>query len=367
MTLELEDRLWEQLEAAAEREAGRGRVDRRIATARTMRPRVAPATLAVLAALVLAVVVAGTLHRQAPPVTPSPPRIDVFHVTGNRLTGAAGGFGALWTYDTKTQTVLRIDPASGRVLARVPVPAVWPDVTLADSTDAIWAVSTHDVGHDAAPAHPPAATLFRIDPHGNRIAGRIELRAPDGSTLIPTGLFATPGAIWVWGENGAQRIDPATNGITAAVHVPGGRIKAFTANENEAWASTDLGDLVRFNARTGKRLSTVVALSLFRPEQPIALPGALLIDRQDGSIAAIDGTTGVTRWTAHLGTGTRGATFANGRLWLLSTEALVLVDTYRHQIVERLKFPQADPIAVAAVGSTLLVTTSNGDVIAVEP
>ena len=251
----MEDRLWEQLEAAAEGQARRGRVGGQAAAARTIlpRPRRALATLATLAALVLAAIAVAALNQPAPPVTPSPPRIDSFRIAP-ALTGAAGGFGSLWTYDPRSQALLRVDPAGQRVLARAPFSAPWADVTVATSDDAVWAVSTHDVGHDAAIAHPAPATLVRIDPETDRITAQITLRAPNSSTLIPVGLAVTAGAVWVWGEGGAHRVDPDTNHITTAVRVPGERIKGFAADQAEAWAITDLGDLVRFDAHTGKRL-----------------------------------------------------------------------------------------------------------------
>jgi sugar lactone lactonase YvrE len=263
--------------------------------------------------------------------------------------------------------VLRVNSAGKHVLARVPFRAPWPNVTLGTSDDAVWAVSTHDVGRDAATAHPAPTTLLRIDPETNRIAARITLRAPNGSTLIPLGLTVTSSAVWVWGEGGAQRIDPDTNRITTAIRVPGGRIKGFAAGETEAWAATDIGDLVRFDADTGKRLSTAPFVALDRPQQPVVLPDALLLDRQDGTIAAIDGTTGATRWTARPGTALRGATFADARLWLLDTEALLAIDHGNGRIIARIPLPATDPLGVAAINSALLVTTSDGHVIVVRP
>jgi hypothetical protein len=288
---------------------------------------------------------------------------------GSDLSGGLTGFGSLWTYDIDSGRVLRVDPATHRVLARVPVRAAWSDVGLAIGAGAVWAVSTHNTGHTASELNPPPVALVRIDPQGNRIMASLTLRAPDHSTLVPLGVITSPGAIWVWGAAGAQKIDPRFNRVTDAVTVRGDSVRGFAATGTTAWAVTETGRLVRFDARTGARLSTTSTTAFDRPKKLVLLPQALVVDREDGSIAKLDATTGRTRWTAHPGSALRDATMADGRLWILTADPtqphdeLQALDPNTGRTTARIALPTADSQAIASAGSKLLITTQSGKVL----
>jgi hypothetical protein len=201
VTLDLEDRLWEQLEAAADREAARGRVARGAASTRAALPKWklrAAAPLAAGAAVVVLLLVALAPDRPRPQW-----RADRFAVTGADLGAAVAGHGALWSYDRHSGQLLRLDPRTHRVVARVVLPVPSGDVSLASGAGAVWAVPSAAIRHSApAPAHPPPGELVRIDPRTDRVAARVSLRAPDGSPLLPVDVVALPGAVWVWGDGG---------------------------------------------------------------------------------------------------------------------------------------------------------------------
>jgi streptogramin lyase len=376
MTLDLEDRLWSELEAAAERDAARHRLARHAAAARGLLPRVALrpvlGALAVLAFLALVVAGAAVLDRPAPPAA-AQWHVERFRLADTQLGDAIDGFGSVWTYDRRAGRVLRVDPATHRVLAAVPVRGPWNDVALAASPDSVWAVDTHNSGHDEAPPNPPPVSLSRIDPRSNQVTARVTLRAPDRSTLIPLGVVANQREIWVWGEAGAQRIDPRTNRVTTAISVAGDSVRAFAATDTQAWAVTLLGRMVRFDARTGRRLSSASTTPLGRPQRPVVLPHALLVDHEDGSIAALDLLTGRERWTARPGTRLLDAGLADGRLWILTADPaephddLHELDPETGRVLTRIALPVGDAETVIASATGLLVTTSNGEVAVVRP
>ena len=103
------------------------------------------------------------------------------------------------------------------------------------------------------------------------------------------------------------------------------------------------------------------------------LDGAVVVDRQDGSIASVSPLTGRTRWSAHLGTEPRDLAVAGDRLWVLLTRPrqaenkLVALDAATGHTIARIALPVTDARTIASSGSSLLVTTVRGDVLVVRP
>ena len=241
MTLDLEDRLWEQLEAAADREAARGRTARVAAAARGLLPawklRAAMVTVAATAATI-ALVVALAPDRAAPQWS-----VERVGVGGTRLSSGVVGHGALWSYDERSGQVLRLDPRTHRVIARVPIPASSTGVTLASSADAVWAVPSSPVTHSSAPqADPVAVELMRIDPRTSRVVSEVPLPA----ALRPVDIVALQDAVWVWGQGGAVRVDPAHMRTAPLISLRGERVMGFAATDERVTFFTDFGQLVTF-------------------------------------------------------------------------------------------------------------------------
>jgi hypothetical protein len=108
----------------------------------------------------------------------------------------AAGHGALWITTGSDGHVLRVDPASENVTAKIDV-REGPVTDLTMSEDAVWASATSD--------------LVRIDPMTNEVVDR--LRSPTGFGDIAfgkSGLWVITGA----GRDGeVWQIDPATNDV----------------------------------------------------------------------------------------------------------------------------------------------------------
>ena len=370
MKLALEDRLWEQLESAADRDAARGRGARAAATVRGALPAAGP-RLAVVAVVAAAIAVALVVGR--PPDRSGPHwRVERVGVSGVHLGAGVAGLGGLWSYDASSQRVLRLDPRSHRVVARVPVPAGTSSVALALSADAVWAVPSAPIRHSSpAPADLAPSTLLRIDPRTNRVAGRVVLRAAGGATLRPVDLVARQGAIWVWGEGGALRVDPARGRVTSVIVLPDERIMGFAATDTRVSVLTDLGQLVTLDARTGRRLAAVPLVAPVNGEELVAIGDDVVVYRQGGTLASTDPLTGRDRWAVHVGSQPRDLTLTGGRLWLLLAGArnseLRALDTGSGRTVARVALPSDDARAVAPAGAAPVVTTQGGELLAVRP
>jgi len=139
----------------------------------------------------------------------------------------ATGEGAVWTSNIAAGTVTRIDPATNKVVATIPV---WPTNTgclgdptttcsapdtIATTPGAVWVVLHHEW------------QVVRIDPATNTVVARISIGSgPAGQG--PEGLASSSGAVYVAGNDPGtgksflKRIDPATNAIAPVVEIPDG-------------------------------------------------------------------------------------------------------------------------------------------------
>jgi hypothetical protein len=367
---DFENRLWQQLEAAADRQVRSHPARKWTGRGRAILPRnVLRSALGVAAAGAIAAVMVSLVSRPEPPAV-GHRQTQEFRLAGTQFSpGAITTAGSLWGYDIRARAILRIDPDSKRVLARIPAQGRWAGLALAAAPGVVWAVSAQFTGHDAPPANPSPVALLRIDPQDNRIVARVTLRAPDHSTIVPVGVVALPDAVWVWGSAGAQRIDPATNRVSSSIRVEGDSIRGFAADDAHVWVATELGRLVRFDARSGARLNSVPVTAGLRELVPVG--DTLVVDRQDGVLVGLDATTGRTRWTTHLGSGVRDATVTGGRLWILTADSagpndrLVALDPDTGRIHDQVALPTNQGEALASLGPTLLATTSTGQVIVI--
>jgi DNA-binding beta-propeller fold protein YncE len=134
------------------------------------------------------------------PVVPVVATVQV----GAEPTQVAVGAGGVWVGVWATGKLVRIDPASNRVVARIPVgrPQESP-IAIAVADRAVWVVDFGD------------ARVLRIDPVTNRVVARIPVRGGAG------GIGVGAGAVWVTsGEGGdqrhgwVQRLDPRRNQVT---------------------------------------------------------------------------------------------------------------------------------------------------------
>ena len=117
----------------------------------------------------------------------------------------AASDGAVWVSDWRTNTVVRVDPAANRVVATIPDLPNGP-TGVAIAPGGVWVASSR------------ADTLTRIDPATNRVSASVQ------TDLVPLPVLYAYGSIWVRNEfregNGTvQRIDPATARVVATIPV----------------------------------------------------------------------------------------------------------------------------------------------------
>ena len=134
----------------------------------------------------------------------------------------AVAFDAVWVSVADTAELVRLDPASGKETARIPLADKPCEITATD--DALWVVTQSGV-------------VERVDPTGP--AG------PKVVASVPTGFASYQaaeafGSIWVTNRNSQSltRIDPATN-KTGAVELPGVNAGGVVAAADALWVGDD--------------------------------------------------------------------------------------------------------------------------------
>lgn len=128
-------------------------------------------------------------------------------------TNVVAGAGSIWVPSETSGKIARIDPATSRVIASVPVDS--GTHYLAFGFNSLWAVSSS------------RHLLQRIDPRTNSVIGRIALGRQPGF------LAAGEGAVWVQEQVDGTlvRVDPRTVKVT-------GRVKI---GHNLKWGDIDTG------------------------------------------------------------------------------------------------------------------------------
>ena len=179
--------------------------------------------------------------------------------TENGLAWVTRCFGSLWVADNPDSLVLRVDPGSGRVQARIR--AQYP-FAIACGDGGLW-VSWWDKG------------LHRIDPRTNRVVAIASTRAPYVNEVAVGGGFAwTPNEA----EGTVSKVDRA--GKVAAVYETGDGAHQMSFADGRLWvANQDVGTVTGIDAATGARTT----YAFRHPVQSVAAQGSrLLVELGEG-------------------------------------------------------------------------------------
>ena len=155
---------------------------------------------------------------------------------------------ALWLGSGKS--LIRVDPATGRVLKRAEVPVDIDGVAV--GAGAVWAVSG------------PAASVLRIDRDTGAVTDQIPIATrPDVPSPYPMGVAASADFVWVLNGSTATvtKIDPDLDDIVATfpLGTGPGSLK-LAAGEGAAWICNQQdGTLTRIDAETDAMTSITVA------------------------------------------------------------------------------------------------------------
>jgi hypothetical protein len=346
-------RLQLQLREAAEREERRGDLSRRFRrTSWRLTPMAAAA--ATLLAVVLGVLAAADWLSEPAPVQDRSPRVvATFELTEGAAT-IAEGFGSAWI--SGREHVLRVDPRTGAVTARIPA----REAMVAAGVDAMWALEA-----------PSDGRLLRIDPATNDAAAAIRL--PEEVAGGPGGVIAEGDSVWVVSVEGALSIDTDRNrpGRWFPLVDATGEPRWIALGDGSLWVLARDDRLLRLDPASGEP-AAVVPVRLAGAEFVVPSPEGLYLGTGRGEIARVDAGSGRLLWQRDFGTRVLLAP-ALGALWAYSSDPsrprdrLAKLDPATGRTLTSVELPERTTDWIAPVGDRLWLSTVTGTVMVVQP
>lgn len=252
------------------------------------------------------------------PVRPSPVVATIG--TEGLSSSMAAGAGALWV--AGSDQILRIDPATNGVAARIPVVAGAGPAGVAVGAGAVW-----------VPLAVPGA-LWGIDPATDKVTSKIPLGGPLNG---PISVSAAGDTVWVacCGESGTGastsggrllRVDVRRERVVADIALNASPV-AIAADTSAAWVATAGGQVLTVNPKRNRVTATINAGGPLGFDHTIAVgpSGVWLADPFDEQLVRIDPKT--KRVMARIPAGAVTTLAVTGdAVWALSPLGLVRVD-----------------------------------------
>jgi hypothetical protein len=292
--------------------------------------------------LAIAVALAATVLRSDETIPAQPgPRLLANTSLVSQGGSMASAFGSVWVADIARDRVLRLDPRTRELEARIPVGGqAW----VGAAAGSMWAV-----GRDR---------VLRIDPSTNRIVATLPSL---GSA--PGVILEGRGVVWMGNPQTLARVDLARNAITRTVPISRDGFKAVDGGSDGRILYIVRGDrrLLRFDARSGKLLSSVPANGVGL----LGVAGGTVFLVGESGMSAIDGATGRTRWTRDLhAQQVNNGTLDGTTLWVHTSERrdhLWRLDARSGRVTGSLALPEFGATGVVAVGEQVWTMSTGGD------
>ena len=296
-----------------------------------------------------------------PPVVRRSPIVATIG-TGGFSYGMAAGGGALWV--AGSNEVSRIDPATDRVTATIPVGVTGSGPGgVSFGAGAVW-----------VPVAVPGA-LWGIDPHSNKVTTRISLGGP---LQGPVSVTATHDTVWIacCAEQAAGapasggrllRVDPRHKRVVADIALPASPV-AVAADSSAAWVATARGQVLMVSQKRNRVVATIEAGGPLGFDQTIAAGagGIWLADPFDEQIVRIDPRT--RRVMARIRTGAATTLAVTGEaVWALSSLGLVRVDPAHDRVVATAPDPDLRRARLVAAGGGAVWTAAWSSISRVDP
>lgn len=160
-----------------------------------------------------------------------------------RPSALAYGFGHLWVADDSANTVVRVDPVTGRPDGN-PIAVGAGPVAVAAGAGAVWVICT------------ATSTLYRIDPQSQSVVA-----GPIAVAQDPVSVVAGNHGVWVASLAGASltRVDPSSNQADALVPYPVGPVR-LALGAATLWVTGSDGTLSRLDPTNGQAQGPTISL-----------------------------------------------------------------------------------------------------------
>jgi virginiamycin B lyase len=294
------------------------------------------------------------------PVRPSPVVATVG--TDGISSSMAAGAGALWV--AGSGQVIRIDPATNSVAARIPVVAGGAGPAgMAVGAGAVW-----------VPLAVPGA-LWGIDPATDKVSSKISLGGPLSGSIS---VSAAGDTVWVacCGESGTGastsggrllRVDPRRKRVVADIALNASPV-AIAADASAAWVATADGQVLMVNPTRNRVTATIDAGGPLGFDHTIAVgpSGVWLADPFDEQLVRIDPKT--KRVMARIPAGAVTTLAVTGdAVWALSSLGLVRVDPAEDRVAAIDPGPDLRRARLVAADADALWTAGWSSVSRIDP
>jgi virginiamycin B lyase len=214
-------------------------------------------------------------------------------------SGLAAGFGSIWVPSCGSHTLVRIDPQTGKVQAKIPVAPADSEGGITVGEGSVWMASDRK------------GLLARIDPQSNKVIAEIK---------IPSGSYAAAfadGAVWVTSTEHSllTRVNPQSN--QAVVSIPVGPQPRFlTVGAGSVWTLNQGDGTVSRIDTASNKVAATIAVGIPGSGGEIAFgEGSVWATTFKIPISRIDPATNsvVQQWT---GPGGDSIRVGHGTIWL---------------------------------------------------
>jgi YVTN family beta-propeller protein len=210
------------------------------------------------------------------------------------------GAGSVWQTDYENDVLVRVDPATGKVIKRIPVASAPEGVAVTEGS--VWVANEHN------------GSVQRVDPATNKVVATIPVGpiAPNGPQIMTAG----PGGVWVGiqhtGEN--VQVDAATNKVGLRVPWDG----PVASDGKEVWIAVDAGtdgrpQAIRIDPDSGKVITAVDLDTQGTCGLAVGL-GSVWVSA--GGLTRIDEATGRIVGRLDLGGDCGNVVVAGGAVWV---------------------------------------------------
>jgi streptogramin lyase len=245
--------------------------------------------------------------------------------------------------DAASGQLLRLDPTTGKVVAKTPLDPTPCAITVAYGS--LWIVTQSTV-------------LDRVDPRTGRVVATVRV----GSVSYQA--VATPGAIWVSNRSDRtlSRVDPRTNRVTATVATPDIQPGGMAYAEGALWIGDDTDgghDILRMNPTTHAMTRFAAGQ---RPAYLAATADAVFVsDVRAGTVTKLDARTGHILATARAGDSPVNLAVRSGarpEVWVPDDTGghVVRLDAATGKATEVIDVSGKGPAVVAAIRGDIWVT-----------
>ena len=255
--------------------------------------------------------------------------------------GAAEANGALWVTLIGDGRLVKVDPATNKVLARVKVG--FAPFAVAYGAGSLWV------------ANSSSNTVSRVNPRTRKVTRTIKVG------IRPYDVTFGAGSVWVANNTShdVTRIDPKRNTVVKRIKAgvePNGLVVAFGA----LWVGDRLGNaLLKIDVTTNK---VVGSLKLSAPDWVTPDADALYVSEETGAVVKVDPASLKVLDRVKVGANPLHTAIVGGDLWVpnIDDSTISIVDRSSLQVRETIPGPSGAIAVIRTRNGGVWVSGSNG-------